>query len=88
MGGIMRRNALILIVDDNEPMRTVIQHIPEHAGYHNIIEADDGSSAFPIAKAQKVDLIISDWNMLGMTGIEFLKKVREDDEIPQHLFSC
>jgi two-component system chemotaxis response regulator CheY len=80
-GGMMRRNAVILIVDDNEPMRTVIRHILEHAGYQNIIETDDGSSAFTIAKAQMVDLIISDWNMLGMTGIELLKKVRGDDEI-------
>lgn len=72
---------MILIVDDNEPMRTVIRHALENAGYKNIIEADDGSSAFAIAKAQKVDLIISDWNMLGMTGIDLLKKVREDDEI-------
>jgi two-component system chemotaxis response regulator CheY len=77
----MTGNGMILIVDDNEPMRTVIRHMLEHAGYRNIIEADDGSSAFTIAKAQKIDLIISDWNMLGMTGIELLKKVREDDEI-------
>jgi two-component system chemotaxis response regulator CheY len=47
----------------------------------NIIETDDGSSAFTVAKNQKVDLIISDWNMLGVTGIELLKKVRSDDEI-------
>ncbi len=77
----MTNNGMILIVDDNEPMRTVIRHILEHAGYRNIVEADDGSSAFTIAKAKKVALIISDWNMLGMTGIELLKKVREDDEI-------
>jgi two-component system chemotaxis response regulator CheY len=80
-GGIMRGNEMILIVDDNEPMRTVIRHVLENAGYRNIIEADDGSSAFTLVKAQKVDLIISDWNMLGMTGIELLKKVRQDDEI-------
>jgi two-component system chemotaxis response regulator CheY len=80
-GGIMTGNEMILIVDDNEPMRTVIRHILEHAGYQNIIEADDGASAFTIAKTQRVDLIISDWNMLGVTGIELLKKVREDDRI-------
>jgi two-component system chemotaxis response regulator CheY len=77
----MSGNGMILIVDDNESMRTVIRHALENAGYQNIIEAEDGSSAFTIAKAKKVDLIISDWNMWGMTGIEFLKKVRNDGEI-------
>ena len=77
----MKVNSMILIVDDNESMRTVIRHALENAGYQGIMEADDGSSAFTIAKAHKVDLIISDWNMLGMTGIELLKKVRKDEEI-------
>jgi two-component system chemotaxis response regulator CheY len=77
----MSGNGMILIVDDNESMRTVIRHALENAGYQNIIEAEDGSSAFTVAKAKKVDLIISDWNMRGMTGIEFLKKVRNDGEI-------
>jgi two-component system chemotaxis response regulator CheY len=78
---LMKESKKILIVDDNRAMRTVIKHALESAGYSNITEADDGSSAFAIAKSQNVDLIISDWNMLGMTGIELLKKVREDGDI-------
>ncbi|MHB9098840.1 MAG: response regulator [Syntrophales bacterium] len=80
-GSIMGADSTILIVDDNESMRTVIRHALENAGYQNIISADDGSSAFAVAKAQKVSLIISDWNMWGMTGIELLKKVRTNDQI-------
>ncbi|MHB8908415.1 MAG: response regulator [Syntrophales bacterium] len=76
----MGEDGTILIVDDNESMRTVIRHALESGGYQNIISADDGSSAFAVVKAQKVGLIISDWNMWGMTGIELLKKVRKDDQ--------
>ena len=77
----MGNNITILIVDDNATMRRIIRHILEHAGYINIIEDSDGATAFKIVKSQKIDLIISDWNMLGMTGIEFLRKVREDNEV-------
>lgn len=77
----MAADSTILIVDDNESMRTVIRHALENAGYRNIISADDGSSALAAAKAQKVGLIVSDWNMWGMTGIELLKKVRKDDQL-------
>jgi two-component system, chemotaxis family, chemotaxis protein CheY len=77
----MKENIKILIVDDNEPIRTVIKHILESEGYKDFVEATDGYAALKILKSQKVDLIFSDWNMLGMTGIELLKKVREDDSI-------
>jgi CheY-like chemotaxis protein len=77
----MGNDTTILIVDDNSTMRTIIRHILEHAGYTNIIEDSDGTTAFRVVKSRKIDLIISDWNMHAMTGIEFLKKVREDNEI-------
>jgi two-component system, chemotaxis family, chemotaxis protein CheY len=82
----MMKNIKILIVDDNEPMRTIIRRILEYGGYANSVEADDGSSAFKILKSQKIDLILSDWNMFGMTGIELLKKVREDESIAKTPF--
>ena len=75
------KNITILIVDDNEPLRTVIKHMLESHGYMDFVEADDGSSAFTILKSRKIDLVFADWNMLGMTGIELLKKVREDSTI-------
>jgi two-component system, chemotaxis family, chemotaxis protein CheY len=77
----MKKNIKILIVDDNDLMRNIIKRILECEGYKTFAEASDGSSAFNVLKSQKVDLIFSDWNMLGMTGIELLKKVREDDSI-------
>jgi two-component system, chemotaxis family, chemotaxis protein CheY len=75
------KSATILIVDDNGSMRTVIRHILENDGYRDIIEAHDGASALGIMKRRRIDLIISDWNMFGMTGIELLKKVRSDRDV-------
>lgn len=77
----MNKDISIMIVDDNEPMRLVIKAMLEEEGYKNFVEAEDGVSAFMILQNQKTDLIISDWNMLEMTGIELLKKVRADKEI-------
>ena len=77
----MGKNINILIVDDNDPMRAIIRYILEHTGYTNVIEAPNGASAFAVLKSQKIDFIISDWNMPGMTGLELLRKVRGDVEV-------
>ncbi|PKN08979.1 MAG: response regulator [Deltaproteobacteria bacterium HGW-Deltaproteobacteria-7] len=79
----MNEETTILIVDDSELIRMLVQNILEQEGYKHFIVAKDGVSAYKILKAQKIDLIISDWNMLGMTGIELLIKVRADQEISQ-----
>lgn len=68
----------VLIVDDFATMRRIVKNILTQLGYKNIIEADDGSTAVDVLKNQKVDLIISDWNMPKMTGLELLKHVRAD----------
>lgn len=82
----MNEETTIMIVDDNEPMRMLIRNILSKEGYKHFVEADDGISAYKRLKTQKIDLIISDWNMLGMTGIELLTKVRADQEIAQTPF--
>ncbi|HOG16728.1 MAG TPA: response regulator [Syntrophales bacterium] len=71
----------ILIVDDFATMRKVIRNLLKQVGYENILEAEDGVSALRVLKAQKVDLIISDWNMPNMTGFELLKAVRADADL-------
>jgi two-component system chemotaxis response regulator CheY len=68
----------VLIVDDFATMRRIVKNILTQLGYKNIIEADDGSTAVEVLKNQKVDMIISDWNMPKMTGLELLKHVRAD----------
>ncbi|MCG6906204.1 MAG: response regulator [Desulfobacteraceae bacterium] len=66
----------ILIVDDFATMRRILKNILKKIGFTDIIEADDGSNALKVLEKEKVDLVISDWNMPKMTGIEFLKAVR------------
>jgi len=62
-------------------MRKVIRNLLKQVGYENILEAEDGVSALRVLKAQKVDLVISDWNMPNMTGFELLKAVRADADL-------
>lgn len=66
----------VLIVDDFATMRRIMKNILKQIGFTNIIEADDGTTALEELKKNSVDLIISDWNMPKMTGLELLKTVR------------
>lgn len=66
----------ILIVDDFATMRRILKNILKQLGFKNLVEADDGTTAWDVLESQSVDLIISDWNMPKMTGLELLKKVR------------
>ncbi|MGL4721814.1 MAG: chemotaxis response regulator CheY [Desulfovibrionaceae bacterium] len=68
----------ILVVDDFATMRRIVKNILRQLQFTNILEADDGKTAWDILERQSVDFIISDWNMPIMTGLELLRKVRED----------
>jgi len=70
----------VLIVDDFATMRRILKNILKQIGFKNLVEADDGTSAWEILQGQSIDLIISDWNMPKMTGLELLKKVRASDK--------
>ncbi len=74
------KNMTVLVVDDFSTMRRINKNILKELGFKNILEADDGTTALEVLKSNKVDLIISDWNMPKMTGLEFLKKVRASSE--------
>ncbi|MBU4524211.1 MAG: chemotaxis response regulator CheY [Desulfomicrobium sp.] len=73
-------NMRVLIVDDFSTMRRIIKNILRQLGFNNIVEADDGTSAWEILSKDQIDFIISDWNMPQMTGIELLRKVRASEE--------
>jgi len=75
------KNMKILIVDDFATMRKVIKNLLRQTGYQNVTEAEDGVVALKELKSQKIDFIISDWNMPNMTGIELLRAVRADSEL-------
>jgi len=75
----------ILVVDDSRAMRRIVSRTIRQAGFegHEIVEAENGKEALDVVKAQNPDLILSDWHMPEMTGIEFLNALNaEGIEIP------
>ena len=68
----------ILIVDDMSIMRTILKALLINMGVTDILEANNGEMALETLQKNKVDLILSDWNMPKMTGIELLRKIRAD----------
>ena len=74
-------NMKVLIVDDFATMRRIVKNILRQLGFTDISEADDGKTALQALKKEKFDLILSDWNMPEMPGIELLKAVKSDDEL-------
>ena len=68
----------ILVVDDFATMRRIVKNILTQLGFKNVVEADDGTTAMKVLHQEKIDLIISDWNMPKMTGLELLKTVRAE----------
>ena len=68
----------ILVVDDFATMRRIIKNILRQGGYKNIVEADDGTTALPKLRPDTIDLVIADWNMPRMTGLDLLKAMRSD----------
>jgi two-component system chemotaxis response regulator CheY len=74
------RNMRILVVDDFQTMRRIIVNLLRQLGFTNMVEADDGTTGWDRLQTEQVDLVISDWNMPKMTGIDFLKNVRSSDK--------
>lgn len=68
----------ILIADDSRVMRQIVTRTLRQAGFgdHDLVEAADGQETVDKAISEKPDLIISDWNMPELTGIEVLRKLR------------
>ena len=78
----VNRNIRIMIVDDYATMLRILRNLLKQLEFGNVDDASDGEDALRKLKTNgPYDLIISDWNMQPMTGIEFLKQVRADDKI-------
>lgn len=77
----MNLNMKVLIVDDFATMRRIVKNILRQIGFTNITEADDGKTALAKLKEDKYDLIMCDWNMPEMPGIELLSKIKSDDAL-------
>lgn len=70
-----------LVVDDYDTMRRVTVNQLKLLGAENILTANDGMQALRILRSQHVDMVLSDWNMPVMTGIDLLKAVRADERL-------
>ena len=69
----------VLVVDDFATMRRIVKGVLKQMGFDKIVEAEDGSIAMDTLKKEEIGLIVSDWNMPKMTGLDLLKAVRGDD---------
>ncbi|MDO8926961.1 MAG: hybrid sensor histidine kinase/response regulator [Sideroxyarcus sp.] len=77
----MDRKTAFLVVDDFEPMRKVTASQLRSIGGNNILMANDGAEALRMLQNKHVDIVLSDWNMPVMTGLELLKAVRADAKL-------
>lgn len=76
------KNMNVLIVDDYNTMLRIVKNLLKQLGFNNVDEASDGAEALEKVKGKNYGLIISDWNMEPMTGIEFLREVRGANDQP------
>ena len=82
MAGV-NKNMPILIVDDYKTMLRIIRNLLKQLGFNNVDEAIDGSSALQKLRDKDCGLIISDWNMEPMSGLQLLKEVRKDVKLKE-----
>ena len=73
------KNLPILIVDDYKTMLRIIRNLLKQLGFDNVDEATDGSMALQKLRDKNYGLVISDWNMEPMSGMQLLQEVRADN---------
>ncbi len=71
----------VLIVDDYKTMLRIIRNLLRQLGFENVEEATDGSAALHKLREAPYGLVISDWNMEPMTGLQLLREVRADSQL-------
>ncbi len=67
-----------LVVDDSPTMRRIVINALHSFGYNDVVEASDGQDALAILYTEKIDFVITDWNMPNMNGLELTKAIRGD----------
>ncbi|HBT76063.1 MAG TPA: two-component system response regulator [Planctomycetaceae bacterium] len=70
----------VLVADDSSTMRKIILRSLQAVGVTDTAEACDGAEAVSLFAPGKYDMVLTDWNMPGMTGLEVLKAIREQDK--------
>jgi two-component system chemotaxis response regulator CheY len=77
----VNKNMPILVVDDYNTMRRIVRNLLKQLGFDNTDEAADGSEALKKLREKPFAMVISDWNMEPMSGMELLKQVRADEKL-------
>ncbi len=77
------KNMSILIVDDYKTMLRIIRNLLKQLGFNSVDEAIDGSSALAKLRDKDFGMVISDWNMEPMSGLQLLKEVRADVKLKE-----
>ena len=71
----------VFIVDDYTTMLRILRNLLRQLDINNVDEANNGDTAYQMLQRTPPDLIISDWNMVPVTGLDLLKKVRSDAKL-------
>ncbi len=88
--GVSRRNPQkmafnfemrVLVIDDYKTMVRIVRNLLQQLGFQNIDDAPDGPTALELIRTHEYGLILSDWNMAPMTGLELLANIRADPSI-------
>jgi two-component system chemotaxis response regulator CheY len=72
--------ANLLVVEDNQPIRTIIVKLLQSMGFGAIDEACDGHETLTLFRRKPYDVVITDWQMPRVSGIELLRAIRHDGE--------
>ena len=82
MSGYRFDRIRVLVVDDNAHMRKLVMTILQAFGVHQISEAESGERAWTILRETNPDVIVLDWVMEGMSGLELIEMIRTNPQAP------
>jgi len=77
----LNKNMRVVIVDDYTTMLRILRNLLRQLEINNVDEANDGDTAYHLMQKNPPDLVISDWNMVPVTGLDLLRKVRADAKL-------
>ncbi len=78
MDNVIDFSIKVLVADDFATMRKIVRNILKQIGFEDIIEAEDGAVALQLLKQEKVGLVVTDWNMPNLSGLELLQSIRQN----------
>ncbi|MFB9885815.1 response regulator [Balneatrix alpica] len=76
----------VLVVDDTPSIRVIERSVLKNLGFDHVAEAEDGDQALKYLQNNPVDLVICDWDMPKLSGLELLKAIRKDKDLKKTKF--